>query len=155
MRQAVKVYTGSDARPNMANVWIPGERLAKLQPEIVEKYIDRSVVELIEKKEDQYGKLSTEYKRQLVASVGNLWARSEQRKQEVLQELKEVRKQYVGIPMGVWHKDKNTVIRPNPVKAQEMMRLLAEIDRLVTAAFTPKVRKYPLYQIVKQQLQTV
>lgn len=151
MRQEL-VYKGAGPQ---GTAYTPVAKCVGCSQVVKDQYINREVQELIERMEDSRGtKLSAYDKRRLYLDISPLWENSERVKEQIQQEIKARRSQYKGLVLTKQQRDANTIVRACPRKAQEMIKCLADIEKLFNAIFTPRLKKEHLYQ-VKQQLETV
>lgn len=61
--------------------------------------------------------------------------KSEQRKKELIANIREIRKQMAAVAMSTQHRDENTIVRPQPQKVKEALRSLESIEKLTSSIF--------------------
>lgn len=149
------VIKGTKYNPDMSKCYVPVNQLGTCSNQVKDMYLSREVVEMVEKMEKSRGhKLSNYDKRSLYLQLSPLYAQSEVRKVEIQQEMKAQREELRGGPLTTWHKDRNTIIRPNPEKAREMIQAMANMHKLIDRMFSP-VEKASWDKTASRRLQLV
>lgn len=147
--QSQLVYKGIKSQ---REAYVPGQ-INSATREVKQKYFSIEVQEIIALREIREGKkLCTAKKRELYATVGQLMERSEARKQEIIEEHRQRMSQYPEEVLG-FRKQGNKTIRLNQQKADELVHDMAQVHRLIEAAFAQRTRI--AYDRIPRKIQTV